>query len=74
MHESCAKAVLKLTQLVKNFNGSEAILDPVKDMRVNNMEIVALIKELRECENTALQRDCNKCPEFDKHVSVCPQF
>ncbi len=66
VHESCIKAVQRLTQLVKNYSDS----DLVRDLKVTSIETVTLSKELKEYESRALEYGCNKCPEFNEHVSA----
>lgn len=71
MQECCAKAVLSLTQLVKEQEcGSKGILDPVHDLKVNDIDCVKFIDELKKLEEAVVEYKCTKCPEFEKHVCV----
>ena len=69
VQECCAKAVLKLTQLVKEHDGGQ-LMDPVRYLRVNDMDCVNYLSELKEMELAVVEYECTKCPSFDKHVCV----
>lgn len=49
-------------------------LDPLKDLKINDMDYVSMLKEMKEMEDSMEQYGCIQCPAFEKHVSLSSFF
>lgn len=67
--EACAKAVQKLTELVKKCEVGR-YLDPVKDLKINDIDYVHMLNERKGLECSIQLEECIQCPAFEDHVRL----
>ena len=63
-----AIATQTLLRLTEAFPGGVPYLDPVRDLKLSNMEFVEMREEREQFEATLQHYSCKRCPEFEKHV------
>ena len=64
---NCVHALLKM---IDSGPSRLSLLDPVNDLRINNMEFVELKEEMNKLEGTMQHYNCTHCPHFSEHVST----
>ena len=64
---NCVQALLKM---VDSGPSRLSTLDPVNNLRINNMEFVKMKEEKDKLEGTMEHYDSTHCPQFTEHVST----
>lgn len=64
------KARQELLQLVVDNSDDLPYLDPMRDLKINDMEYVELREKRVILESMVTSYDCVHCPLFERHVSI----
>ena len=68
-----ADTVRSVEQLRKLSTGPPvSLLDPVRDLKLNDLRFVELRDECQLVEATMSHFSCSECPQFDQHVRKSP--
>ena len=63
------KARQELSQLVADNPQGLPSLDPMRDLKLNDMQYVEMREEKEQFESTMPLYRCINCPDFEQHVS-----
>ena len=70
----CVMATQTLLRLTEAFPTGIAPLEPVKHLRITDMEFVQTRDEREKLESTMDYFSCKRCPQFEEHVSYLSDF
>lgn len=64
------KAVELLRKYSEGYPEGLELLDPVKDLKIKELNFVEMMEEKRTVEGTMSYFTCLSCPNFEEHVRI----